>query len=78
MMLTMLGGIYQFERAMLLERQREGITIAKAKGKYRGKPINLELHHQIKELIAQGINKTQVAKKLGCTRKTVYNALAMT
>jgi len=76
LMLTMLGGIYQFERAMLLERQREGIAIAKAKGKYRGKPINLELHQQIKELIEQGINKTQVAKKLGCTRKTVYNALA--
>ncbi len=76
LMLTMLGGIYQFERSMLLERQREGIAIAKAKGKYRGKPTNLELHQQIKELIEQGVNKTQVAKQLGCTRKTVYNALA--
>lgn len=40
LMLTMLGGIYQFERAMILERQHEGIAIAKAKERYKGKQIN--------------------------------------
>jgi DNA invertase Pin-like site-specific DNA recombinase len=37
LMLTILGAIYQFERSMLLERQREGIAIAKSAGKYKGK-----------------------------------------
>lgn len=75
LMLTMLGGIYQFERSMILERQREGIAIAKAKGKYLGKPINKELHNKIRELFDKGINKTEIAKQLGCTRPTVYKAL---
>jgi DNA invertase Pin-like site-specific DNA recombinase len=74
-MLTMLGGIYQFERSMILERQKEGIAIAKAKGKYLGKPVNEALHNQIRDLFSQGINKTQIAKQLNCTRPTVYKAL---
>ena len=37
LMLTMIGAIYEFERANLLERQREGIALAKAKGKYKGR-----------------------------------------
>lgn len=76
LMLTMLGGIYQFERSMILERQREGIAIARTKGKYLGKPINKALHDRIKELFSQGVNKTQIAKQLGCTRPTVYKALS--
>jgi DNA invertase Pin-like site-specific DNA recombinase len=47
LMLTMLGGIYQFERSMMLERQREGIAIAKLKGKYKGKPVNIELNESL-------------------------------
>lgn len=38
LMLTMIGAINEFERANLLERQREGIAIAKAEGKYKGRP----------------------------------------
>ena len=42
-MLTVLGGIAQFEREMMLERQREGIAKGKAAGRYRGrKPVALE------------------------------------
>ena len=78
LMLTMLGGIYQFERAMILERQREGIALAKAKGRYKGKQINKELHTNIKQLYAEGMNKAQIAKTLGCVRKTVYKALRAT
>lgn len=36
LMLTMLGAISEFERTIILERQKEGIAIAKAKGKYKG------------------------------------------
>ncbi len=76
LMLTMLGGIYQFERSMILERQREGIAIAKQKGKYRGKPVNEALHDQIRLKYADGMNKMQIAKSIGCARATVYKALA--
>ena len=52
LMLTMIGAIYEFERANLLERQREGIAFAKAKGKYKGrKKIKID----IKEVDINGI-----------------------
>ena len=78
LMLTMLGGIYQFERSMMLERQRqrEGIAIAKKKGKYKGKPVNVELNESIRSLAKIGTNKSQIAKQLDCSRTTVYKALA--
>tara|TARA_B110000438_G_C15814928_1_gene651509 strand:+ start:3760 stop:4023 length:264 start_codon:yes stop_codon:yes gene_type:complete len=47
LILTMLGGIYQFERSLMLERQRDGIAIAKLKGKYKGKSVNIELNENI-------------------------------
>lgn len=75
LMLTMLGGIYQFERAMILERQREGIAIAKQQGKYKGKPVNESLHEQIRQKYSEGMNKMQIAKTLGCARATVYKAI---
>jgi DNA invertase Pin-like site-specific DNA recombinase len=75
LMLTMLGGIYQFERAMILERQREGIAIAKQQGKYKGKPVNESLHKQIRQKYSEGMNKMQIAKTLGCARATVYKAI---
>jgi DNA invertase Pin-like site-specific DNA recombinase len=73
---AMLGGIYQFERSMMLERQREGIAIAKLKGKYKGKPINIELNENICALAKLGTNKSQIAKQLNCSRTTVYKALS--
>jgi DNA invertase Pin-like site-specific DNA recombinase len=76
LMLTMLGGIYQFERSMMLERQREDIAIAKLKGKYKGKPANVELNESICTLANTGINKSQIAKQLNCSRTTVYKALS--
>ncbi len=78
LMLTMIGGIYQFERAMILERQREGIAIAKQKGKYKGKPVNQAMHDQIRLKYANGMSKMQIARTLGCARATVYKALAVT
>ncbi|WP_283104619.1 recombinase family protein [Shewanella olleyana] len=75
LMLTMLGGIYQFERAMILERQREGIAIAKSKGRYKGKQPNKKLHADIHQLFSEGTNKAQIARSLGCTRQTVIAVL---
>jgi DNA invertase Pin-like site-specific DNA recombinase len=62
LMLTVLGGIAQFEREMMLERQREGIAKAKAEGKYRGrKPIASGKRDAILQLAASGRTKAQMA-----------------
>ena len=65
----------QFERANMLERQREGIVKAKQAGKYKGrKPISLkpEQLQLIKEAIAKGGNKSAIAKQLNISRATLY------
>ena len=75
LMLTLLGAIYQFERSMILERQREGIELAKQKGKFKGKQPNKELYAQIQELFESGMSKRAIAIEVGCSRPTVYRAL---
>ncbi|WP_232596084.1 helix-turn-helix domain-containing protein [Photobacterium phosphoreum] len=57
---------------MMLERN----VIAKLKGKYKGKPVNIELNENIRALAQVGINKFQIAKQLNCSRTTVYKALS--
>lgn len=73
LMLTMIGAINEFERANLLERQKEGIIIAKKEGKFKGgtkKQIkNFEhYYHQYQE---RALNKTELAKKLKISRPTL-------
>lgn len=73
LMLTMIGAINEFERANLLERQREGIAIAKEKGLYKGrKEIKIdnfeEYYNRYKN---REFNKTQLAKVLGVSRPTL-------
>lgn len=73
LMLTMIGAINEFERTNLLERQREGIAIAKAEGKYKGrkevKVDNFEEHyHRYKN---RELNKSQLAKELDVSRPTL-------
>ena len=73
LMFNMLGSIAQFERELMLERQREGIARAKAEGKYKGrKPTAKAKTHEIKRLIADGIGPTAIAKRLGISRASVY------
>lgn len=79
LMLTMIGAINEFERANLLERQREGIAIAKRKGKYKGrKPINV-LDDRLKELyksyLSRQITKTEMAAQLRLSRPTLNKLL---
>ena len=73
-MLTILAGFSQFERNIILERQREGIAIAKAKGVYKGRRSKLT-EEQLKGMKVDfnaGLAKTEIAKKYDVTRAYVY------
>ena len=74
LMLTMIGAIYTFERENMLERQREGIAIAKEEGKYKGrKAISIENFGEWYQMWQHRIySKTQLAKELGISRQTLY------
>ena len=76
LMLTVLGGVAQFEREIMLERQREGVAKAKAAGKYKGrKPISLDKQQQVLNLVSERISKAQVARQVGIGEATVYRIL---
>jgi len=78
LILTVLGGIAQFEREMMLERQREGIDKAQKAGKYKGrKPIHEEKRAAILRLAGEGVTKVEIAKQLGVGQATVYRELAL-
>jgi DNA invertase Pin-like site-specific DNA recombinase len=78
LMLTVLGAIAQFEREMMLERQREGIAKAKSEGRYKGrKPIEAERRHSVLKLAAEGATRAVIATKLGIGEATVYRILAL-
>ena len=70
LMLTMLGGLYQFERSMILERQREGIAIAKAEGKYKGRPKSID-RERVKQMLEDGISIRKIAAQLNISPSTV-------
>ncbi|CAK2048655.1 putative DNA-invertase from lambdoid prophage Rac [Vibrio crassostreae] len=73
LMVTLIGAIATFERQLLLERQAEGIALAKSKGKYKGrKPTARDKQTQVRELLAGGMSKSQVAKELGISLSSVY------
>lgn len=71
--MTMMAAIAEIERAMILERQREGIAIAKREGKYKGRKAvsvpNIEEYYQ-KYMTRQG-TKTSIAAELGISRTTL-------
>ena len=74
LMLTMLGAISTFERDLLLERQREGIAIAKRKGKYKGRQVSLtpEQISEIKDRFATVRNRADLAREFGISRSYLY------
>ena len=77
LMLTVLAGIAEFEREIMLERQREGIAKAKGEGKYKGrKPTARAKAEQVRELHAAGVGATEIAGKLGIGRASVYRVLS--
>ena len=79
LMLSVMGAFAEFERALLRERQREGIDLARQRGVYRGRKrsLNAEQIIQMKQRIAAGEQKAQVARDLGISRETVYQYLRL-
>jgi DNA invertase Pin-like site-specific DNA recombinase len=76
LMLTMLGAVAEFERALMLERQREGIAKAKADGKYRGRvPTAQRQAEDVMRLKAEGVRPVDIARRLGIGRASVYRIL---
>jgi len=76
LMLTMIGAIAEFERDLLLERQREGIEKAKQKGVYKGrKPTARAKSDQIMQLASEGHTKQSIADQLGIGVASVYRVL---
>ena len=74
LMFTMLSAFSQFERDLMLERQREGIAIAKAEGKYKGRAVTVN-KEMIKTKIAEGMSYRNVAKELGVSLSTVQRTM---
>ena len=74
LMLSMLGAIAQFERDLLLERQREGISLAKQRGVYKGRQSRFsdDDKAKIKTEFAVSTNKAKLAKKLSISRAYLY------
>ena len=76
LLFNMLGAIAQFERKMMLERQREGIAKAKAEGRYKGrKPTARAKANEIKALSAQGVSLSEIARRLNVGKASVHRVL---
>jgi DNA invertase Pin-like site-specific DNA recombinase len=76
LMLTMLGAVAEFERTLMLERQREGIAKAKAEGRYKGrKPTARAKAGEVHRLHGHGLRPTEIAGRLGIGRASVYRVL---
>ncbi|WP_138413564.1 recombinase family protein [Sinomonas gamaensis] len=76
--LSMLGAVAELERAIIHERQADGIKAAKARGVYKGRAraLNSEQVVQALEQIAAGVPKAEVARRLRVDRTTLYRSLA--
>lgn len=72
-----MGAFAEFERSLLRERQREGITLAHKRGAYRGRrrTLNSEQIGQLRERVAAGAPKALLAREFGVTPETVYQYL---
>ncbi|WP_102386520.1 recombinase family protein [Vibrio cyclitrophicus] len=76
LMLTMIGAVASFERQLLLERQAEGIAIAKSKGKYKGRKATAQAKaNEVKKLNNDGMPKKQIAEKLEISLASVYRII---
>ncbi len=76
LMLNLLGSIAQFERELMLERQREGIARAKAEGRYKGRaPTARRQAAEIWRLHDSGLKPTAIGRQLGVGRSSVYRVL---
>ncbi|HZH60498.1 MAG TPA: recombinase family protein [Metabacillus sp.] len=81
LMLHIMGAIAEFERDLIKQRQREGIAIAKQKGKYKGRPIQYHdaargkdklIYDTIISLLKQEVSVMDIHRKTGVSRSTIY------
>jgi DNA invertase Pin-like site-specific DNA recombinase len=70
LMLTMLGAVYEFEKDMMLERQLEGVAIAKAAGKYKGRKPSVD-REKVIELLKGGMSIRKLAAQVGVANSTI-------
>ena len=77
LLLSVMGAFAEFERALIHERQREGIALAKQRGAYKGrkKALSAAAVAQLRARLAAGISKAKVARELGISRQTLYQYL---
>ena len=77
LMLSVMGAFAEFERALINERQREGIALAKQRGAYKGrkKSLSQAAVAQLHQRLTTGISKAQVAREFGISRQTLYQYL---
>lgn len=77
LMLSVMGAFAEFERSLIKERQREGITLARQRGAYRGrkKTLSSEQAAELVDRAASGIPKSTLARDYGISRETVYQYL---
>jgi DNA invertase Pin-like site-specific DNA recombinase len=70
----LLGSVAQFERALIRERQREGIAIARKEKRYKGRKPALSKSDaaKLKELALDGVSKVDLAEKFNISRASVY------
>lgn len=72
LMLGILGSVAEFEREIMLERQREGIAKAKAAGKYKGRaPTARRKAEEVQRLLSEGLTEVAVAERLDISRSSV-------
>lgn len=74
--LSIMAAVGQWEREIMLERQRAGIAKAKAEGKYRGRaPTARAKAHEVRRLKAEGRSVPEIIQETGVSRASVYRAL---
>ncbi len=74
LLLSVMGAVAEFERAILRERQSEGIRIARMKGVYKGRKAALtdEQIEEVRKRIEAGVPKSRIAREFKCSRETIY------
>ncbi|MGR3373712.1 recombinase family protein [Pseudooceanicola nanhaiensis] len=78
LMLNVLGSVAQFERELMLERQREGIAKAKRDGKYKGrKPTARSRSGEVYALLEMGVSKREIARQLAISERSIYRIVAI-
>jgi DNA invertase Pin-like site-specific DNA recombinase len=77
LMLSVMGAIHEFDRALIKERQREGIALAKKRGVFKGRKKSLSQAKvtELRQRITAGMSKAHAAREFGISRETLYKYL---